>query len=389
MKVLHLTHTDINKDPRVIKAIKVLEKFSWAQVSGIGIKHSGSYARQFDITDSFSANTHNLILFFKQIPYVPKVFRHPLLMLEFLFKATKIIKQFRPSVLHCHDTLVLPIALFSKLLNPEMKIIYDAHELESDRNSIGLILSNCVYLFEKISWRYLDHFISVSPSIIKWYEEEFGPKPSSLILNSPKLNPLGPDKELKGFREKFKVADHEKLFIYVGEISVGRGIDNLLKIFKDTRSRILFLGYGPLVEKVKEHEKNFLNIHYHETVEHNQLVNLIKEADVGICFVENVSLSDYYCLPNKLFEYAFAGLPILASDFPDIKSVINQYDLGSYCSIDSLEVMKKKIEEFENMKVIPKRDVSKLYDISWQRQELELERIYKSFRDFSHGSYQG
>ena len=37
-----------------------------------------------------------------------------------------------------------------------------------------------------------------------------------------------------------------------------------------------------------------------------KLTNLIKEADVGLCLVENVSLSDYYCLPNKLFEYAFA-----------------------------------------------------------------------------------
>ena len=380
MKVVHLTHTDINKDARVVKSMKALQGLSWVQVIGIGIENKGERERSKVLNDSLELKTISLSLLSKKINFLPRAIKHPLVLLEFFFKTSQYIREQNPSVLHCHDTLVLPIAIFHKIFKNKLKVIYDAHELESDRNGINWLLSRGVYLCEKISWRYLDHFITVSPSILKWYEKEFGPKPSSLILNSPQLNALDSYKQSKGFREIFKVADHEKLFIYVGELSVGRGIDNLLKIFKESKSRILFLGYGPLVEKVRKYEKEFHNIHYHEAIDSDILVKQIREADVGICFVENVSLSDYYCLPNKLFEYAFAGIPVLASDFPDIRMFIDKYSLGSYCQVDSLKTIKNKIQEYESMDEIIKNDLSKLDEISWQRQELDLVEIYREFK---------
>ena len=48
-----------------------------------------------------------------------------------------------------------------------------------------------------------------------------------------------------------------------------------------------------------------------------------------MCLIQNVSLSDYYCLPNKLFEYCFAEIPVLASNFPDISQTVEKYDLSS------------------------------------------------------------
>ena len=380
LKVLHLTHTDINKDPRIIKSIKAIDKLSWIEVYGIGIQDSSHYSRRFETKDSIDINTITLKLFSKKLTFLPNILRHLFTLLEFLLRSFFIINKFKPSVIHCHDTLALPIAILFKVFHSKLKVIYDAHELGSNRNGIDNFFSKIVYFFEKITWRFIDHFISVSPSIIKWYEEEYGRKKNTLILNSPEIE-TKKTKNSNGFRKKFLINDDEKLFIYVGEINKGRGITNLLEIFKDLKSRILFLGYGPLVNKVKDFEKNYSNIHYHEAVEPDSLISLIQEADVGLCLVERVSLSDYFCLPNKLFEYAFAGLPVIASDFPDIKFLVEKYDLGVCCDSGSIKDVKKNIERYESIIKISKNDVSKLHDLSWQKQELNLINVYRRLRE--------
>ena len=380
LKVLHLTHTDINKDPRIIKSIKAIDKLSWIEVYGIGIQDSSHYARRFETKDSIDISSISLKLFSKKLTFLPNIFRHLFTLLEFLIRSFFIINKFKPSVIHCHDTLALPIAILFKIFHSKLKVVYDAHELGSSRNGIGNFFSKIVYFFEKITWRFIDHFISVSPSIIKWYEEEYGRKKNTLILNSPEIE-TKKTKNSNGFRKKFFINDDEKLFIYVGEINKGRGIINLLEIFKDLKSRILFLGYGPLVNKVKDFENNYSNIHYHEAVEPDSLVSLIQEADVGLCLVERVSLSDYFCLPNKLFEYAFAGLPVIASDFPDIKFFVEKYDLGFCCDSGSIKDIKKNLERYESIIKISKNDVSKLHDLSWQKQELNLINVYRRLRN--------
>ena len=73
-------------------------------------------------------------------------------------------------------------------------------------------------------------------------------------------------------------------------------------IMKDCH--IVYLGYGSEKTNYLSYQK-YNNIHIHDAAEHQQVVSLAQSADVGLCLIENISLSDYYCLPNKLFEYIF------------------------------------------------------------------------------------
>ena len=54
-------------------------------------------------------------------------------------------------------------------------------------------------------------------------------------------------------------------------------------------------------------------------------------ADVGLATIQATYLSYRYALPNKLFDYLHAGLPIVASDFPDMRALIERYDVGATC----------------------------------------------------------
>ena len=96
-------------------------------------------------------------------------------------------------------------------------------------------------------------------------------------------------------------------------------------------------------------------------------------ADFGFSLIENVSLSDYLCLPNKLFEYAFAGTPVLASNFPEIKKIVDKYKLGYVCKLNEKSIMKevKKIQN-ENKTF----EQTNLDDISWAEQERKIINCY-------------
>jgi len=51
-------------------------------------------------------------------------------------------------------------------------------------------------------------------------------------------------------------------------------------------------------------------------------------ADVGLCLIENLGYSYYLSLPNKLFQYIMAGVPVLASDFPEIGRIVRETGVG-------------------------------------------------------------
>jgi glycosyltransferase involved in cell wall biosynthesis len=283
-----------------------------------------------------------------------------------------------PKVIHCHDTLVLPIGCMVKLFTGS-KLIYDAHELESRKNGQGRILSGLTYLIEKILWRFVDFFITVSPSIVQWYEEKLGPKQNEIILNSPiymESIKRRPHNE-SYFRKLYEISDEIKIFLYLGIIGKGRGVEMYLNIFESEgiSSHIVFMGYGDLVDDVINSSKVCNRIHFHPRVEHERVVKISQSADVGLAIIEDVSLSDYYCLPNKLFEYAFAGIPVLASDFPDMKRMIEEYKLGITTKIDYLSVRDSIIRI---QKVGLSASDCDLYPISWQNQSNKLMDVYKS-----------
>ena len=135
-------------------------------------------------------------------------------------------------------------------------------------------------------------------------------------------------------------------------------------------------GYGELGNELKSLASRYSNIYVHDAVPHAQVTAVAKSADVGLCFIQNVSLSDYYCLPNKLFEYAFSEIPVLASNFPDISNVVNNYNLG-VCSDLTPKSVYKAIKNFEDLNKLPKINLENLYDLTWEAQEGKILKLYK------------
>lgn len=371
-KILHLTHTDIKTDSRILKEMGALAKAGY-EVKGLGIQLEEGAA---ETSIAFNAEIDTIKLSSRQFKSLPRTLRHALSLCELLVKMLPRVIRLRPDVIHCHDTLVLPLGAIAKIIT-RAKLVYDAHELESDRNGLSKLQGKITLFFEKLLWRCVDSLIVVSPSIQKWYLDNVGPKPSVVILNSPLFESYDFARE-KYLHKKFNIPNDRLIFIYIGIFGRGRGLDHLIRAFSSEgiKSHIVFLGFGEFSSRLGQLAVEKDNFHVHEAVPHSRVVPIARSADFGLCLIENISLSDYLCLPNKLFEYCFAGIPVLASNFPDIKKIIDEYGVGECCDLD-VDVVVETIKKIE-MNTLD-FSFKNLQPLTWQDQEKILLNLYAGF----------
>ena len=239
------------------------------------------------------------------------------------------------------------------------------------------MFSKITFFIEFICWNRIDHLISVSKSIVNWYSENLGYISSTVILNAPQIQEQKESSSNIKLRDKLKISKDELLFVYVGLFCSGRGIDFLLDSFSklDSNYNIVFIGFGEMEGKIKSYSGMNNNIYIHDAVPHDELVSFIKDADAGFCLIENVSLSDYFSLPNKLFEYITAEIPIIASKLPEIELVLSKYKLGLVCD-DNFTSLEKVIQNV----VLSKANYEEAFkDLSWSAQEKKLEHLYSRY----------
>lgn len=300
MKILHITHTAIPSDNRILNEMSALAEHQKFQLYGIGIRqHKGGKQSKA----ALRAEIVSVDLFSRKLRGLPWFLRHSLVVLEMFLRLLHRGAKLRPGIVHCHDTPVLLVGVILKRLF-RTKLVYDAHELESNKNGQTAFASKATLWIEKLSWSSIDHFISVSPSIIDWYKRNLGDKPASLVLNSPRIPKVDDMSQVKAagyFHRYFSIPEGVRVYLYLGLLEWGRGIEKVLAAFSSPgiSSHVVFVGYGSLSDYIQQQADREPRIHLHPPVPHEEVVSISRNADVGLCIIENVSLSDYYCLPNK------------------------------------------------------------------------------------------
>ena len=375
-EVLHISNTDIEIDSRIRKEVRALSSLPGVQVSVLGVPQSGEAGEmQLD-----GARYRKLRLGSRGMKWLPRAIRYFVQLIEFTIRAVGAGRQSKPDIVHCHDTFALPAGWILKR-RLGCQLVYDAHELESNKNAQNAILSWATLLIERVCWRRVDLLISVSDSIIEWYARNLGPKPYVVVLNSPAIaaeaaHSAGAAVRGSYFHEKYVVPAGTLVFVYVGMFSPGRGIEICLDAFAagPKHAHVVFLGFGSLQQTITDYASRYPNIHFHEAVPHDQVVSLVRSADYGLCLIERASLSDYYCLPNKLFEYCFARVPVLASGFPEISRIVQQYSLGVCCEPDPRSVRAALSQLTERT---AERVTSDITALSWEAQASRLTAAYR------------
>ncbi|MCH9812847.1 MAG: glycosyltransferase [Epsilonproteobacteria bacterium] len=299
--------------------------------------------------------------------------------LKYIKEAISYAKSF--DCVHCNDLNTLPIGVFIKIfLNKNIKIIYDAHEYETETNGLKGIQKGVIKVLERFLIPYANKVITVSDSIANAYVKLYNiPKPI-LILNTPPYQEIEKKNLL---RKNLNILEEQIIFLYQGGLSYGRGIETLLETFKQQQNKeshvLVLMGYGALEEKIKEDAKKYKNIYFHPAVSPNVLIDYTASADFGVSTIEDSCLSYRFCLPNKLFEYMMAEIPVIVSNLDEMKNFVHSHQVGIIAEENSTKGLHKAIEKAlmsdrnRLLKEIKKVKATQ----NWQVQEERLLKLYK------------
>jgi glycosyltransferase involved in cell wall biosynthesis len=214
------------------------------------------------------------------------------------------------------------------------KLIFDSHEYFTELPELeGRAFVRGIWLaLERAILPRIKYSYTVCGSIANEYKKSYG-------INMTVVRNLPARKQSSTNEMPRLDFNGKKIILYQGVVNIGRGIEQVMDVMKDFDDAVfVIIGNGDIKERLvnKGKEIGLIDkIFFMDKVQFDQLPAYTRQADVGISLEENLGLNYYYSLPNKLFDYIQAGVPVLSTAFPEKEAIIQKYNIG--LTIENLE----------------------------------------------------
>ncbi|PWD97579.1 glycosyltransferase [Marinilabilia rubra] len=283
---------------------------------------------------------------------------------------------FKPyDIIWAVDMDTLPAARLACYIKKK-PVVFDSHEYFSESPE----LKNRKRV--KKIWRFLektfipgaDFFITVSPGLIKLYKQNMG-LDFTLVRNLPLKNKQNIHPLLKS---------DTPTILYQGALNLGRGISQTIEAMQFLPGyKFIIVGRGDCTRELKKLSKE-LNledqVNFVGAVPFEKLPKYQKGVLLGMCIHEKIGLNYYYALPNRLFDFIQAGIPVICNDFPDMSAVVSKYNTGLI--IENLtpkllaEKIKEACEDTELRKQWQKSISNAAQQLTWENEEIAIKKIF-------------
>lgn len=178
------------------------------------------------------------------------------------------------------------------------------------------------------------------------------------------------------FRSHYGLSDDKTILLYVGILTKGRGIESSIKALEQIENLVfILLGDGDYKEdyqRMASNSKAKDRIFFFGRVAHKDLIKYIAGGDIGLCYIQNISKSYYYALPNKLFEFIMAGLPVIGSSLPQIREIIEKYKIGIVADSENVEdlitAIKYLSQDKDKRKIYSENAVLAAKELCWEKE---------------------
>ncbi len=287
----------------------------------------------------------------------------------------------KSDIYHANDLdTLLPMWLISKF--KKKPIVYDSHEYFT---GVGEVQNRP---FVKYIWKTIERNIfpklkyvfTVNQSIANLYYEDYNIQPK-IIRNLP----------LKLKVEKIKSKSDlglplNKLIVILqgAGINMDRGSEELLEaIAVQDHFFLCVVGKGDVIEKLKNRSKksDLVNkVIFVNALPYNEMMQYTLNADIGVSLDKDKNINHKFSLPNKIFDYIKAEIPILGSDLIEVSNVISKYKVGctiSEISPDSILNGLNKVLKIKEESFLEVRFNKAINDLNWDKESKILIETYK------------
>ncbi len=184
-----------------------------------------------------------------------------------------------------------------------------------------------------------------------------------------------------------RMSTSSKIILYQGALNLGRGIEAAIRAMLYIEGAELWLaGDGDLTAQLKklvEELKLESKVKFLGRLPISKMGEITRQADLGISLEEDLGLNYRFALPNKLFDYIQAGVPVLVSNLPEMKKIVEHYQIGAIAETHQRKDLAEKIKSVlfdseqnagwkENLKLAAK-------ELCWEKEEKILREIFIPF----------
>jgi glycosyltransferase involved in cell wall biosynthesis len=188
-------------------------------------------------------------------------------------------------------------------------------------------------LQERFLIRKADRVIVVNHAIAAVMERMHRREIDAVVLNCAPYQQSLKSSSGRTIRATLGIPHEIPILLYSGGLMKQRGIEQAILSLKHIpRAILVILGQGDF----KEHLRSLSAIEglkervvFKDYLPHDEVPHFISSADVGLIPYMNVGINHYLCSPSKLFHYIMAELPVACSDFPFLRKIVVENDLGA------------------------------------------------------------
>jgi glycosyltransferase involved in cell wall biosynthesis len=292
---------------------------------------------------------------------------------------TKVVAS-RPAVVHSHDVNTLPTSWLAARLSGA-RLVYDAHEISTDREGYQSVRKAVGWVEKRLMPR-ADATITTTEARARFFARAYRIALPLVLQNRPRRQAvprLGRD-----LRAELRLAHDWPIIIYQGGLQSGRGLERLVTVAASLpASYLVLVGGGRLEGDLKQRVADLdagNRIHFVPKVDLKELLAYTRGADIGVQPIENTCLNHYTTDSNKLFEYLMCGLPVVASDMPEIRKVVEAGECGLLVppgsSADLAAALSRLIEDGELRRRLAANAQEAARTYNWEAQEQLLVDLY-------------